>query len=154
MAPFRFRAAAALDLRRKQEDEAAAALAAEEARFREVSEALAAVEAQRRAAQQDALKHSTHGIDAATLFWHRNWITRLRVSADGLRADLRERAAAVDKARQTWQMTRRRRLALDRLYARALTRYRTEEQRQELKAIDELARIRYVMPEIGREGLE
>lgn len=153
MAAFRFRAGAALDLRRKQEQDAAAALSRVEARFREAIEACQATEVQRAKAQADQASQAERGIDMATLFWHRNWITRLQASVDHLRNDVRTEAAAVEAAKRAWSLARRRRMALERLRDRALTRYRAEEERQERKVIDELARIRFMMPEGGNGGI-
>jgi flagellar export protein FliJ len=152
MAPFRFRAGAALDLRRQQEHDAAAALARAEARFHEAQEVCAATEAQRAKAQADQQAQAERGIDVATLFWHRNWITRLQATVDDLRADVRAKAQAVDKAGHEWRLARRRRMALDRMRERALARHGAEEQRQELKVIDELARIRFTMSEADEGG--
>lgn len=153
MAAFRFRAAAALDLRHRQEEAAAGALAKAEARFHEVSSACAATEAERGRAQADQLAQSQRGIDVATLYWHRNWIIRLQAAVDDLAMQVRAESVAVDEARRAWQLARRRRLVLERMRDRALTRHRANEQRIELKTLDELARIRFVMPEAGDEGV-
>jgi flagellar export protein FliJ len=153
MAVFRFRAAAALDLRHRQEDAAAAALGQAEARFHEVSSASAAAEHQRARAQADQLAQSRRGIDVATLYWHRNWIIRLQAAIDDLGTQVRAQSVAVDEARRAWQLARRRRLVLERMRERALARHRTNEQRVDLKAMDELARIRFVMPDTGDEGV-
>jgi flagellar biosynthesis chaperone FliJ len=48
-------------------------------------------------------------------------------------------------------MSRRRRLALERLRDRAWRRYAEAERREENRAMDELARIRFVMAEPERE---
>ena len=152
MRPFRFRAAAALDLRRKQEEDALKALGRVEAQFHEAKEACAAMEGQRKKALDEQLAQSRRGVDMATLFWHRNWITRLQAAVDDLRTDLGQKSVAVDQARRAWQFARRRRMALDRMRERALNRHRAEEQREELKVIDELARIRFVMPDAGNGG--
>ena len=149
MRPFRFRAAAALDLRRRQEEDALTALGRVEAQFSEAKEACAAMEGQRKNALAEQLAQSRRGVDMATLFWHRNWITRLQAAVDDLRADVAKKSLAVDQARRAWQFARRRRMALDRMHERALARHRAEEQREELKVIDELARIRFVMPDAG-----
>ena len=149
MATFRFRAAAALELRLRQEEAAAAVLGQAEARFHEVSSACAAAEAVRGRAQADQLEQSRRGIDVATLYWHRNWIIRLQAAIDDLATQVRAAAVTVDQARRAWQLARRRRLVLERMRERALVRHRANEQRIELKAIDELARIRFVMPDTG-----
>jgi flagellar export protein FliJ len=151
MPPFKFRAAAALDLRHKQEQEAATALARVEAHFREANEACEAAERHRTQAQADQMAQAYRGIDVSTLFWHRNWINRLQATVYDLRADTRTKADAVDTAKRAWQLARQRFLALDRLRERATARHRAEANRQELKVIDELARIRFVMPDGARE---
>ncbi len=152
MAPFRFRARAALDLRRQQEQDAAADLARVEARFHDAQTACEATEAQRARAQAEQAAQAGRGIDMATLFWHRNWITRLQAAVDDLRADVRTKAEVVDEAKRVWRLARRRRMALDRMRERALARHRAEEQRQELKMIDELARIRFTMASADEGG--
>lgn len=153
MAPFRFRAAAALDLRRKQEQDAGADLARAEALFREAIALSDAADVQRTRAQADQAAQASRGIDMATLFWHRNWITRLQATVTDLRSDVRTKGAAVDEAKRRWQMARRRRMALDRMRERAMARHRAAEQREELKMIDELARLRFMMPDAGEGGM-
>ena len=152
MRPFKFRAAAALDLRQRDEDAAATVLARKEAGFREIEAARAAAERTREAALADQLALSTRGIDMATLFWHRNWIVRLQGAVVDLRAEEKAAGTAVQQAREAWQAARRKRLALERLRDRALVRYRADEQREELKAIDELARVRFTGPVMGLEN--
>lgn len=151
MAPFRFRAAAALDLRRQQEDAAAAVLGQAEARFHELSGAFSASEAARAQAQADQAAQAREGIDAATLFWHRNWIIRLKATVDDCAAQVRAQSVTVNDCRRKWQQARRRRLVLERLRDRNLMRHRAHEQQVELKEMDELARIRFVMPDAGSE---
>ena len=151
MRPFRFRAAAALEMRRRDEDAAAAVLAQKEANYRAIEASCDAAERQRAAALAEQHAQSSRGIDVATLFWHRNWIVRLQTLVTDLRLRQHTAAEAVKTARQAWQLARRKRLALERLRDRALARHRADEQRDELKAIDELARIRYTTPGAGME---
>lgn len=148
MRPFRFRAAAALEMRRKAEDDAARELAKKEAVFRRIEASLTAAEAARTTALANQHTQAQQGIDVSTLFWHRNWIVRLQATVVDLRAELRTAREAVDAARHTWQLAKRDRLSLERLRDRALARYRADEQREELKVIDELARIRFTTQEI------
>jgi flagellar export protein FliJ len=145
MTPFRFRAAAALDVRRREEGDAAAALARATAHFHEAKDACAAIERERARARQAQAEQAGRGIDGATLFWHRNWMTRLQATLDQLQLDAARRALAMEQAEQRWRLARRRRLALDRLHDRALARHRAGEARRELKVIDELARLRHAM---------
>ena len=151
MRPFQFRAAAALEMRRRDEDAAAAVLAQQEAHYRAIEASCEATERQRAAALAEQHAQSSRGIDVATLFWHRNWIVRLQTLVTDLRLRQHAAAEAVKTAKQAWQLARRKRLALERLRDRALARHRADEQREELKAIDELARIRYTTPRAGME---
>jgi flagellar export protein FliJ len=154
MKPFKFRAAAALELRRREEHDAGAALARATAHFHEAKSASATIEQQRAAAQKTAAAQAGRGIDAASYAWHRNWIVRLQLTLDQLRVEVHRRALAMEHAERQWRLARRRRMALDRLHDRALARYRAEELRQELKVIDELARLRHAMADAGREQEE
>ena len=151
MRPFKFRAAAALDIRRKAEDAAALELARKDASFRQVEASLQSAERARETALADQHAQSQRGIDIATLFWHRNWIVRLQATVVDLRADVNTAQQAVLVARQAWQLAKRRRLSLERLRDRAQARHRADEQREELKVIDELARVRFTTPDAGME---
>lgn len=151
MRSFRFRAAAALDMRRREEDAAALELARKDASFRQIVAALQSAEDAKESALADQHAQSQQGIDIATLFWHRNWIVRLQATVVSLRADRFAAQQAVQIARQAWQLAKRRRLSLERLRDRALARHRADEQREELKVIDELARVRFTTPDAGRE---
>lgn len=147
MAVFRFRAGAALELRRKQESDAAAALATAEAALRTAEARVEQAEANRRTAQHDLSQVERRGSDIATLGWHRNWVVRLAEVVESERSDLGRAAASVREAEAAWREARRKRLALDRLRERAWRRYQDEERRQEMKVIDELARLRFLLGE-------
>jgi flagellar export protein FliJ len=150
MGPFRFRAAVVLELRRREEQAAVAAMAHAEARFREAGDAIAAEEVRRQTSQHDLAALQRRGADLGTLLWHRNWIDRLAGEVERLRGERDERARQVQEAGRLWHDARRRRLALERMRDRAWARFQREELRQEQKAMDELARIRHVMPDIWR----
>ena len=143
MTPFRFRAGAALDIRRREEDAAASALVRAEAHFFEANRAYADMEQARARAQTERAAQTTRGIDAVALMWHRNWIVRLEAMVDDLRTSRGIAEAAVTTARQAWQFARRRRLALERMRDRALHRHRDAARLLEAKELDELARIRF-----------
>jgi flagellar export protein FliJ len=151
MSEFRFRAAAALELRRKQETEAGTALARAEAELRASEQVVAQAEAARRTAQERLMSIERHGSDVATLLWHRNWIVRLSNDLTERRRQASLLAEAMRQAEQRWRLARQRRLALERMHERALRRFKQEQLRQELKVIDELARLRYVMPDAWRD---
>lgn len=151
MADFRFRAAAALELRRQQETAAATALARAEGLFREAQAVLARADEARATAQDAQRTTERRGTDIATLEWHRNWIVRLTLTVETVRREVEARAAVVRQAEQGWREARRKRLALERMRERAWRRYQLEQQRQELKVIDELARLRFVVPDAWRD---
>lgn len=151
MAEFRFRAAAALELRKQQETAASTALARAEALFREAEARVQQAARDRQAAQETQRSAERRGTDAGTIEWHRNWIVRLTTAVDALARDVEARALAVTQAEQQWREARRRRLTLERMRERAWRRYQQEQQRQELKVIDELARLRFVMADAWRD---
>lgn len=153
MPAFRFRAAAALELRRKQETDAATELAKLEALLRAAEARVSDTETQRQRAQDDQRDVERRGTDAGTLAWHRHWITRLAAAIDALRAEVEAQAQVVRQAEQRWRDARRRRLALERMRDRAWRRHQQAEQREELKVIDELARLRFVMAERDADPL-
>lgn len=151
MTEFRFRAAAALDLRRKQENTAATALAAAEAAFRAAEAHAAQADAHRRAAQAQEIAVQRAGAGAAELAWHRNWIVRLENDLVERRRQVDTLSQAVREAEAQWRKARQRRLTLDRMRDRAWRRFQQDQHRRELKVIDELARLRYVMPDAWRD---
>ena len=151
MPDFRFRAATALELRRQQETTAATALSRAEALFHEAEAQIERAEAARLAAQETRASVERRGTDIGTLEWHRNWIARLAVAVETVKRDADARAQVVRQAEQLWRDARRRRLALERMRERAWRRYQVEQQRQELKVIEELARLRFVMPDAWRD---
>ncbi len=151
MSEFRFRAAAALELRRKQETEAGTALALAEAELRASEQLAAQADAARRSAQQQLASIERRGSDVETLLWHRNWIVRLSNDLTERHQRVNELAELVRQAEERWRQARQRRLALERMYERALRRFKQDQLRQELKVIDELARLRYVMPDAWRD---
>jgi flagellar export protein FliJ len=154
MTDFRFRAQVALDLRRRQEDAAATVLARAEAALREVAGQLAAAGVERQSALAGQLDAQRAGIDAGALEWHWNWINRLAATVERLGRDLEVRRLAAGEAERAWREARRRRLALERMRDRALHRHQGAQHRKEVKTIDELARLRFVLPDtrLGRDN--
>lgn len=144
MSEFRFRAAAALELRRQQERAAAGDLARAEASLRDAHATLHEAERVRTDAANALVAVQCQGTDIATLGWHRNWIVRCADIAARQLRDVQTRAMAVQRAEEAWQEARRRHRALERLRDRAWRQYREAQERLELKRIDELARIRHL----------
>jgi flagellar export protein FliJ len=144
MPRFRFKASAALDLRKKQEDEAGAALARIEAVLRQIAADREAAEAARLDAMAAASDATRQGTEVGALEWHRNWIVRLTANVTRLHLDLDRQRQALAAAEQVWREARRKRLALERMRERARRRFEAHEARVEMKTIDELARLRYL----------
>lgn len=84
MADFRFRAAAALELRRQQETTAGTTLARAEALCREAEAHVLEGEQTRREAQETLRNVERRGTDVGTIDWHRAWIVRLAASVEML----------------------------------------------------------------------
>jgi flagellar export protein FliJ len=151
MGPFRFRAARALEVRHRQEDAAAAALARNEAALVLARRAWTAARARFDDANRTLVRVGRAGIDAETWLWHRNWIAQLSGKVDNCGQQIVRTTALVNEARQAWFEARQRRRMLDRLRERAWQRHRLAEQREEAKAMDELARARFTTPPVGGE---
>lgn len=143
MAIFRFRAAAALEVRRRQEDDALAECTRKDGLKRAADAKCAAIEVQRREAAAALVASAQQGQDSSMQSWHRNWITGLSAVALVAARDAAQAAEAVGQARRVWQEARKKRLVLERLRDRAWRRFRHEETRREQLVIDELARVRF-----------
>jgi flagellar export protein FliJ len=142
---FKFRAAAALELRRREEDAAAGVLAAAEAALVSARARAEQAEHDRHHAQAEQQAAERRGINGGSHSWYRNWVTRLGAAVDQAHQEARRRAEAARVAEAAWYEARRKRLALERMRDRALSRFRAEERRAEMKVIDELARLRFVL---------
>ncbi len=148
MATFRFRAAVVLDLRLKHEQAALALRSQAEGRFREAVGTVTATEARRHGSQQELAALERRGSDLGAILWHRNWIDRLRGLVELACRDRDDRARELADADGRWRDARRRRLAIERLRDRAWQRFQNDERRREQKDMDELARIRYLTPDL------
>lgn len=143
MRPFRFRASAALVMRRKQEDAARQQLAAAET-VRQSAEERARVAArdlaEARAAAADACRGGT---ESWRLAWHQSWIVRTQIEAEARRRAAAVSAEAATRATAAVHIAHQRRRALERLRDRAWHRYRLDAGRHELQAMNELATLRH-----------
>jgi flagellar export protein FliJ len=73
------------------------------------------------------------------------------MTVEAVRHEVDARGEVVRQAEQGWREARQRRLALERMRERAWRRYQQEQQRQEMKVIDELARLRFVTRDAWRD---
>jgi len=152
MKPFRFRAHAALDVRRRIEEDARKALAVEEERRRQ-ADARAADAARAMCVARETLTDAQRGgVSGAELGWHQSWITRQRLEVDARSRDAATSAAAVDRAVTSVQAAHQRRRTLERLRDRMAARHRAETVRHEQKEIDQLASLRFTARLISQKG--
>jgi len=147
--PFAFRAEVALTLRKRQEEQACRELAAAAARARTAAELLERAREAMAGAMREAGECDGRGGDPTLRVWYRNWITGQRQlverSAQVVEARRGEVAAATERA----VLARRKRKALERLRQKALMAWNVTARREEQKAIDELATVRFARAERG-----
>ncbi len=154
MKPFRFRAEAALDLRKRVEDDARKTLSIAEEQSRQAD---ARVDSAKAAAcvAQDTLVSAQHaGISGWQIGWHQSWITRQRLEVNARSLDAATSAATVDRAATSVRAAHQQRRTLERLRERMVRRHRTEATRHEQRDLDQLAGVRFSAQAISRGGHE
>lgn len=153
MASFRFRAQAALELRRRQLDVARRELAEmervrDEARAR-VDRASAVLDEARQAGSAQA-----HRAGPITEWhWYRIWILRLEHERTAEQAALRARETAVQRARQACAAARQRYESLERFREKAREAFDAAETAAERKLVDELATSRFLVATRSLQGV-
>ncbi|MGE0363317.1 MAG: flagellar export protein FliJ [Vicinamibacterales bacterium] len=143
MRPFRFRPAALLELRRKEESTARDVLArAQDVQARADQAVVRASDAVMDAARTLG-RVQAEGATADTLAWHRSWIGRLRHDVDQRRLAAAKAATIVEGASVVVRDAVQRRRVLERLRDRAWRRYRLEADREHARDMDRVAGARY-----------
>lgn len=142
MAPFRFRAAAALDLRQQIEDRAKRALGDAQAALERAERAL---EEARTALDATLASGASAVADPGLSIWYRNWITRQRHELQRRRAMVADRRAAVDAAVVRLQAAHRDVRVLERLRDRLHSEWALAERRKEQKELDWLGSVRHAL---------
>ncbi len=153
MRAFRFRAQAALDLRKREFDEACRELADAE-RVREVARAVmeratAAVDEARVSGRVRAQRPGT----ITDWHWYRIWILRLEHERTTALAVLGQQDAVVDRRRVARDQAQQRYESLDRFREKALEKVAGEEREEERKLLDELATRRFLSEARRAEGV-
>lgn len=143
MKPFRFRAAALLDLRREQCDAARTELARLTDGTRAAAARVDEAEHARTSAERDYRAVLVGGADADALARHRNWIARQHTIVEERHRALEDCRLAVARQAAIVHDHLRRVRVLERLRDRAWRRYVTEEQRHETKEMDLIAVLQY-----------
>ena len=85
MRPFRFRAAAALDLRRKEEDSARLRFAKAQTDLQHAQQRVADADNAAFRATVDLTTAQSGGTEAWRISWHQSWIRRQRLEAEACR---------------------------------------------------------------------
>jgi flagellar export protein FliJ len=142
MTRFLFRAQIALDLRRRQDEDARRELALAEERERAAGAALAAAQQQLEAMHARARQADASG-DLAGSVWYRNWIVGHQQRLARCRQLLEQERTAVREAAAHAQRARRKLKSLERFRERAWRRHASAEARAEQKALDELGSVRF-----------
>ena len=141
---YRFRAQAALDLRRREDDQAMTALARAEAGLRAATARLRDTETRADDARARCAESMQQGPVTPQSLWYRSWILRLdrergaAASAVAARQKEQERAAAA-RAR-----THQRVAALERFKEKSARAWERKLAAEEQKHLDALATIRFV----------
>ena len=145
MAAFIFRPQPALDLRRREAD--AAQLAVAEARV--ISDRAAHLFADAQGAFEAGSARAA-ALDAAggsitDVIWHRNWIRSLRRELVRTEANAEDRRVQLEAAEQALVAARERVKALERLKERAIAAHQEHERREEQRAMNDLATLRFAI---------
>ena len=148
---FRFRAAAALDIRRKEEDAARIALAQAE---RAVAEAEMRLQQARDRVDQDGqrfVQEQCAGTEAWRVQSHQAWIERQRRELLVRAHERANRAGEAAAAAQTAREALKRRRVLEKLRDRAWRKHERLAHEQHVKEMNELATLRFVA-QLAEEG--
>ena len=153
MPTFRFRAQAALDLRRRQFDAARRELADTE-RVRDHAQArLVAAETALRDARAAGSARAHHAGTITDWHWYRIWILRLEHERRTEDAVLASKQALVDAARVMCNRAQQRYESLERFRERAREKHAAAEAAAERKLVDELATRRFVVSSRAYQGV-
>ena len=152
MRPFRFRPAAVLELRRREEEavrdvmvRAEAARLDAETRVRLAGETLREAVAALRTAE-------SRGVAVGELLWHRTWIHRKRLEVEGRRQAALLAAVEASKAAVALREAVQRRRVLEKLRDRAWRRYAIDATRAHAREMDEVASLRAAAATIDSGG--
>jgi flagellar export protein FliJ len=144
MKRFVFRAQAALDLRKMQEESALQALALAESRERDAESALD--EAERLLVDMLQRGHAEDATgDLSARIWRRNWIAGQRQRIARCHEVVAQCRTAAADARGRAQLARRKSKSLERYKDRVWHTYTREEAREEQKVLDELGVTRFAL---------
>lgn len=144
MRRFRFRAQAALDLRRREHDRALVILAQAQTAVSAAAAAVLRADAAVRRAESELAAAMQSAPGQLPLDWYRSW--RLRCVADRAQHEQHQRAceADVQRAADAAAEIRRKVRSLERLHDNSLAAWRVAAQQEEQKTMDALAAVNFV----------
>jgi flagellar export protein FliJ len=142
MPPFRFRAAAALELRERREALSKRALADARAALERAERTLAEG---RSALDATLASGAAAAHDPGLSIWYRNWITRQHQELAKRRAMVADRRAAVDAAVARLHLAHRDVRVLERLRNRLQSAWALAERQKEQKELNWLGSMRYAL---------
>jgi flagellar export protein FliJ len=143
MKAFVFRAEAALDLRKRQDDEAQRALAAAEDAARLAERARDAARGRLEATIAEAGAREREAGALTWQLWYRNWIDALRRDLARREQVLQEQRTEVRRCAARAIEARRKRKSLERYRERSLVAWQDAAAHEEQQAMDELATLRF-----------
>ena len=142
MPPFRFGAAAALELRRRTEELATRALGDARSALERAERSLA----DGRSELAAGLDRGAAAVnDPGLSIWYRNWITRQQQELSRRRAMVADRQTAVAASQARLHAAHRDVRVIERLRDRLHSAWALAERRKEQKELDWLGSIRYVL---------
>jgi flagellar protein FliJ len=145
MGPFQFRPQVALDLRKREEDAAQCLVSEARVVSDRAAQAFAGAQAAFDGGSARAAAADAAGGSVTDAIWHRNWIRSLRRELVRCEANAEDRRVQLEVAEQALVIARERVRALERLKERALLAHQDRERREEQKAMDELATLRFAI---------
>jgi flagellar export protein FliJ len=154
MRAFRFRAAAALDLRRKEEESARLRFAKAQTDLQHAQQRVADADHAAVEAAAHLAAAQTAGTEAWRLAWHQSWIRKQRLEADACRRTVAVSATIVDRAAASVSIAHQKRRVLERLRERALERHRQAADRHAGNEMNQLANLRYLAQAAGGGGTD
>jgi flagellar export protein FliJ len=140
--PFAFRAAAALDLRRRREELATRALVEAQAASERADRSL---EDARRTLEETLARSASAAHDPGLRIWYRNWIARQHQDVLKRRAMAADRRMALEAATAKLQAAHRDVRVLERLRDRLHAAWALEETRREQKDMDWIGSVRHAL---------
>jgi flagellar FliJ protein len=145
MATFIFRPQPALDMRRRDEERAQLAVAEARVISERAAQAHADAQAAFEAGTARAAAADAVGGTITDVIWHRNWIRSLRRELVRTEANAEDRRVQLEAAEQALVTARERVKVLERLKERAIEAHQERERRDEQRAMDDLATLRFAL---------